>query len=129
MSHGRPRPMDGMPSMGIFLRDPRPYLHKFQRKPQKNSERLGRQVRPEIEPSTFRQQALERKTAQLLVVQGQTVSHACLTRDSNPVTLMSIFFWTNAKQDILNVCKKYLTNYICKNTILLLVQIHCIILF
>ena len=30
-----PRPIGGLPSMGVFLRDPSPYLRKFRRKPRK----------------------------------------------------------------------------------------------
>ena len=30
-----PATIDGMPSMGVFLRDPNPYLRKFRRKPRK----------------------------------------------------------------------------------------------
>ena len=30
-----PRPIGGMPSVGVFLRDPSPYLREFRRKPQK----------------------------------------------------------------------------------------------
>ena len=46
--------MGGMPSVGIFLRDPSPYLREFWRKTTENSERLGRQARPGIEPGTSR---------------------------------------------------------------------------
>ena len=44
-----PGPIGGVPSVGVFLRDPSPYLREFRRKP-----RLGRQVRPRFEPVTFR---------------------------------------------------------------------------
>ena len=30
-----PRPISGMPSVGVFLRDPNPYLHEFRSKPRK----------------------------------------------------------------------------------------------
>ena len=30
-----PRPIGGLPSVGVFLRDPSPYLRKFRRKPWK----------------------------------------------------------------------------------------------
>ena len=33
--HERPRTTCGMPSMGVFLRDPSPYLRQFRRKPRK----------------------------------------------------------------------------------------------
>ena len=33
LSHEGPRPMGWMPSVGVFLRDPSPYLRKFRRKP------------------------------------------------------------------------------------------------
>ena len=35
LSHEGPRPMDGMSSVGVFLRDPSPYLREFRRKPRK----------------------------------------------------------------------------------------------
>ena len=50
-----PEPIGGVLSVGIFLRDPRPHLREFQRKTTENSERLGRQARPGIEPGTTRQ--------------------------------------------------------------------------
>ena len=31
-----PRPIGGMPSVGVFLRDPSPYLHEFRKKTYKN---------------------------------------------------------------------------------------------
>ena len=46
------------PSVGVFLRDPKPYLREFRRKTTKNSERLSRQVRLGIEPGTSRQPVL-----------------------------------------------------------------------
>ena len=49
-----PETIGGMLPVGVFLRDPNPYLREFQRKPWKNSELLGRQERPRIEPSTSR---------------------------------------------------------------------------
>ena len=30
-----PRPIGGLPSVGVFLRDPSPYLREFRRKPRK----------------------------------------------------------------------------------------------
>ena len=59
-----------MPSVGVFLRDPTQYLHEFRRKPSKNSEWLGRQARPVIEPGTFhlpvlREQLLGHRWGQL----------------------------------------------------------------
>ena len=47
-----PGTIHGMPSVGIFLWHPILYLREFQRKPQENSERLGRQAQPGIEPGT-----------------------------------------------------------------------------
>ena len=35
MSHAGPRPMGGVPSVGVFLRDPRQYLHEIRKKPRK----------------------------------------------------------------------------------------------
>ena len=32
----RPRPVGGLPSVGVFLRDPSPYLREFRRKPRKS---------------------------------------------------------------------------------------------
>ena len=46
-----PKPIGGMPSVGIFLRDPSQYLRKFRTE---NSERLGRQARLGFEPGTSR---------------------------------------------------------------------------
>ena len=40
--------------MGVFLRDPSPYLREFRRKTTENSEWLGRQARPGFEPGTSR---------------------------------------------------------------------------
>ena len=34
-SHEGLRPMGGVPSVGVFLRDPSPYLREFWRKPRK----------------------------------------------------------------------------------------------
>ena len=42
-----------MPSVGVFFWDPNSYSHEFQRKPLENSEWLGQQVQPGIEPGTF----------------------------------------------------------------------------
>ena len=39
--------LGGMPSVGVFLRDPSPYL-RVSEKTTENSERLGRQARPGI---------------------------------------------------------------------------------
>ena len=44
--------MGRVPSMGVFLWYPSPYIWEFWRTPQKNSERLGRQVRQRIESGT-----------------------------------------------------------------------------
>ena len=57
--------MGGVPSVGVFLRNPCPYLRVFLRKPGANL--LDRQARPEIKPGTSRLQAFERRTAQPLV--------------------------------------------------------------
>ena len=40
--------------MGVFLRNPSPYLREFWKKITENSKRLGRQVRSGFEPGTFR---------------------------------------------------------------------------
>ena len=53
-----PGTIGGMPTVGVFLRDPDPYLREFRRKTTKNSERLGRQAPPGIETGTFRQSFL-----------------------------------------------------------------------
>ena len=60
--------MGAMPSVGVFLRDPSPYLREFRRKTTENSERLGRQARPRFVPGTSRLPAL-RVTAEPLVGQ------------------------------------------------------------
>ena len=39
-----PGPVEGVPSVGVFLRDPSPYLRKFWRRPQKTPKGLGRQT-------------------------------------------------------------------------------------
>ena len=49
-----------------------------------NSERLGRQAQPEIEPGTSRLPDFERN---YWWSQGRTARHPCLTRDSNPEPL------------------------------------------
>ena len=43
-----------VPSVGAFLSDPSLYLCEFRRKTMENSERLGRQARPRIEPGISR---------------------------------------------------------------------------
>ena len=53
-----PRPVGGVSSVGVFLRDPSPYLRKVQEKTTENSERLGRQERLGIEPGTSHLPAL-----------------------------------------------------------------------
>ena len=53
-----PRPAEEVPSLGVFLRDPSLYLRKFRKKTTENSERLGRQARPGIQPGTSRQPVL-----------------------------------------------------------------------
>ena len=65
-------------SLGAFLRDPSPYLRVFRRKTTENSERLGRQVRPGIEPGTSRLPVFERRTTLLLLgaKDGQFDIHA-----------------------------------------------------
>ena len=35
LPHWLPKPMGGMPSLGVFLRDPSRYLREFRRKPRK----------------------------------------------------------------------------------------------
>ena len=35
LSHQGPRPIGGVPSLGVFLKDPSPYLREFRRKPRK----------------------------------------------------------------------------------------------
>ena len=52
------KPMGGMSSVDVFLRNPSPYLCEFRRKTTENSEQLGQQARPGIEPVTFRQSVL-----------------------------------------------------------------------
>ena len=49
-----PGPTGGMPSMGVFLRHPSPYLIE---KTTENSELVGRQTRPGIEPEFFMRQS------------------------------------------------------------------------
>ena len=41
-------PKGGVPSVGVFLRDPSRYLREFRRKPRKTPKGLGRQARPGI---------------------------------------------------------------------------------
>ena len=53
-----PESTGGMPPVGVFLRDPNPYLLKLRKKTTENSERLGRQARNWIEPGTSRLPAL-----------------------------------------------------------------------
>ena len=65
MSHEVPGTIGGMPSMVVFLRYFNPYLREFSRKNTENSERLGRQALPEIEPSTSR----------LPVISAESLSH------------------------------------------------------
>ena len=67
------------PPWGVLLRDPSPYL--VSEKTTENSERLGRQARPGIEPGTSRLPVFERS---YWWSQGRTVRHPCLIRDSNP---------------------------------------------
>ena len=51
--------MEDMSSVGVFLRDPSPYIREIRRKPRKNSEWLGPQERPGNDPGTFRLPVLE----------------------------------------------------------------------
>ena len=46
--------MGGVPSVGVFLRDPSPYLREFRRKLRKTPNLLGRQARPGFEPGASR---------------------------------------------------------------------------
>ena len=39
-----PGTIGGMPSVGVFLRDPKPYLTRVSKKITENSEQLGRQA-------------------------------------------------------------------------------------
>ena len=61
-----PRPMVGLPSVGVFLRDSSPYLYEFRKKTTENSERLGRQARPGFEPVISRLPVLSATTATLV---------------------------------------------------------------
>ena len=67
LSHWGSRPMSGVPSVGVFLRDPSPYLCESLRKTRKTPNGQCRQARPGIEPGTSRLQVLQRRTAQSLV--------------------------------------------------------------
>ena len=66
MSHGGPRPMSGTPSVGVFLRDPSPYLREFWRNPRKTPNGLvNKRVRGlNLAPSVYQ---FERRTTQPLV--------------------------------------------------------------
>ena len=44
-----PKPIGDVFSVGVFLRDPSPYLREFSEKTTENSERLGREARPRYE--------------------------------------------------------------------------------
>ena len=61
-----PKPVRGMPSMGVFIRDPSPYLPEFRRKPQKTSNGLVDKRDRGLNPAPPVYQ-LERKTAQPLM--------------------------------------------------------------
>ena len=50
--HEGPGTIGEMPSMGVFQREPSPYLHKFQRKTTENSEWLSQQAWQGIEHGT-----------------------------------------------------------------------------
>ena len=56
--------MGGMPSVGVYLREPNPYSSE---KTTENSERLGQQARPMIETGTSCLIILESRTAHPLV--------------------------------------------------------------
>ena len=62
-----PGPVEGVPSLAVFLKDPNPHLDEFRSKPRKNSECLGRQARKGIEPGTSRLPVFERRTVLPLV--------------------------------------------------------------
>ena len=64
-----PGPVGGMPSVGVFLRDPSPYL-RVSEKTTKNSEQLIRQARPRIEPSTSRLPGLSTKDSGTYIFTG-----------------------------------------------------------
>ena len=53
--------MGGVLSAEIFQRDPSPYSGEFRRKQIKNSDWLGRQERPRIEPGTSGQPVRSQK--------------------------------------------------------------------
>ena len=55
------------PSVGVFLRDPSPYLREFRRKPRKTPNGLVNKRNRGIEPGTSRLPILEHKIAQPLV--------------------------------------------------------------
>ena len=59
--------MGGVPSVGVFLRDPSPYLQVFRSKTTENFEWLGRQARPKVEPDISRLPVFERRIAQPLM--------------------------------------------------------------
>ena len=52
--HEEPKPVGGVPSVGVFLRDSSPYFREFRGKKPENSTLLGRQVRPGIETDISR---------------------------------------------------------------------------
>ena len=56
-----------VPSVGVFLRNSSPYSREFRRKTTENSERLGQQARPGIEPGTSCLLIFERRTTLPLV--------------------------------------------------------------
>ena len=66
--------MDGVPSVGVFLRDPSPYLPVFRRKITENSDRIERQAQQGIEPGTFRLPVFECRTTQPLVDKADSLT-------------------------------------------------------
>ena len=72
-------------------------------------ERIGRQALPRNEPGTSRQPVFERSQGRWS--QGWTVSHPCLTRDSNPEPLMK----QSAPLSTTPVGRRIFEGYISKN--------------
>ena len=75
--------MGSKPLGGGFSKGSYPAFTQLSEKTMENSERLGRQARPGIEPDTSRLPILNADLHSHWCGQGRTVQHPCLTRDSN----------------------------------------------
>ena len=105
-----PKPMDGMPSVEVFLKDPSPYLREFWRKPWGNSKRLGRQAQPGIEPGTSCLSALSAESLRHWWGHHDVEKDVCYFKnfENKPSTM---YFWKKNNFKIIYYSYFYNTKY------------------